>query len=291
MKKILILLLILILFAGCTSKIPEGSTLAKVYYTDKTEENLVETEVLLDSESITVAANKLFTELYTPPSKNLSSALPRSVKLIDLSMANDECRLTLSPSYLSLSASRTTALCAALTKTLCSLPEIEKVSIFCEDRAFHFTSDEFVTELPKTFYESHTISLYYPQNNYTSVKKEVATISLADKGNLAETVVSLLQNPTLPSLKSPFPDGCEVYSVKVDNGVCILDVSEEFVSNAIHKKKQETFLLFSIVNTLTELPDIEKVRFLVEGNASYGYIYYNIASPFKNSSNLFPVEK
>lgn len=291
MKKLLISLLIMLLFAGCASEIPEDSISAKVYYTDKACEKLIETELLLDSESITDAANELFVALYTPPKNNLSAALPRSVKLIDLSVEDKECRITLSPSYLRLSDNRKTALCGALTRTLSSLPEIEKVSVFCEDEAFHFMADEFVTELPKPFYESHTISLYYPQNNYTSVRKEVTTISLPDEDNLTETVVSLLLNPTLPSVESPFPEGCEVYSVKVDNGICTLDVSGEFVSNAIHKKKQETFLLFSIVNTLTELPDIEKVKFLVEGAPSYGYIYYNIASPLKNSSDLFPVEK
>jgi len=44
--------------------------------------------------------------------------------------------------------------------------------------------------------------------------------------------------------------------------------------------------LFSIVNTMTELPGIEKVQFLIEGQKQDAYIHVAFSEPFKRNNSI-----
>ncbi len=290
MKRFLLLFLAVAFLSGCSSANRTAVLSGKVYYfTSNSAQELTPIDASLETSDIEVAANELFQRLYSPPGKSLTSPLPHRIKLIDLSVVENECKILLSSAYRNLSVFEATALNGALVKTMCSLPGIERLSIACEDVSQVFDSKEFLTEIPRTYYESHTLNLYYTQNAYTGVVKETATISLSPDETLEKSVVLLLKNPSSVSSETPFPEGTKINDVYISEGICVVDVSKEFVSNAVHKKKQETAILFSIVNTLTELPKIDSVKFLIDGNAAYGYTYYNISNPLTNSDELFDI--
>ena len=67
--------------------------------------------------------------------------------------------------------------------------------------------------------------------------------------------------------KSILPDGVEVLGITVENGLATIDFSQEVLNNASVGSEGEELGIQSIVNTLTDLPNIEKVAFHVEGKA------------------------
>ncbi len=287
MKKLVFLLLSILLLASCTHPINEKSFSVTGYFiSDDAPYSLAPYTIPVKNEGLD-AIPELFSKLYNPPTKKLSSAIPSGVSLLDYSLLEETCTLKLSPSYNTLSATKKVSFEAAITNSFCQLPGISCVLISCEDNITMLSPDEFLTTLPRTRYDSYTVNLYFATENHTRTVKETKSISISDNTNLVNEVLLLLcGDPSSANTISPFPVGTKINSATTVDGICIIDVSEEFVLNAPHEADQEKTVLFSIVNTLTELPKIDRVRFLIDGEKGYGYTHYNIAEPLTNLEGL-----
>lgn len=290
MKKFAFFLLIIIFLSSCTGKTSDNMLTISGYYTY--EDNafaLTSDTVALKQEGVD-AIPELFAKLKAPSSKKLSSPIPRGIELLDHSIIEDTCFLTLSPYYAKLSPTQLVTVNAALTYSMSQLPGIDFVSIKCDNKISVFEQSDFLTTLPLTRYDSYTVNLYFTTKNHTGITKETKSISISDNTNLEKEVIFLLsENPAPAEVESPFPKGTRVNSVSVDEGTCIVDVSEEFITNTPHNPEQEKAILFSIVNTLTELPKIDRVKFLINGEPGFGFAYYDISEPFTNFGNLFGI--
>ncbi len=82
----------------------------------------------------------------------------------------------------------------------------------------------------------------------------------------AALVRALIDGPTAPN-QPTLPAGTKLLGVVVENGTAAVDLSQEFVDNHPGGSSAERFSVYSIVNTLTELPEIDRVAILVNGNS------------------------
>ena len=60
-------------------------------------------------------------------------------------------------------------------------------------------------------------------------------------------------------------------SAEIKDNILFLNFSKEFISEQNLGKEQEELILKSIVNTVTELTEINKVAFLIEGEQDKGF--------------------
>lgn len=67
--------------------------------------------------------------------------------------------------------------------------------------------------------------------------------------------------------KSIFPSGTRVLGIDIEKGHAVVDFSEEVLANHNVGSNGEALGIQSVVNTLTEFPNIEKVSFQVEGTS------------------------
>ena len=63
----------------------------------------------------------------------------------------------------------------------------------------------------------------------------------------------------------PLPEGTRVLGLQVSHGAATANFSSEFVSRFAGGTDNEAVVVYSVVNTLTSLPGIDRVRILVEG--------------------------
>ena len=61
------------------------------------------------------------------------------------------------------------------------------------------------------------------------------------------------------------PAGTEINEIMIKDKVCYLDLSAEFQKNQSGGPREEALTIYSIVNSLTELPNIQYVQFLIDG--------------------------
>ena len=119
--------------------------------------------------------------------------------------------------------------------------------------------------------EKLQVRLYFADQDGTRLVKEIRYIDMNDAKQGTEQQATLLvkelvKGPSNSTLKSTMPEGASLRSpIKVENRTATVDMTKEFVDNHPGGKEAEEMTIFSIVNTLTELKDIETVKFLING--------------------------
>ena len=96
-----------------------------------------------------------------------------------------------------------------------------------------------------------------------AVEKDIAKV----EGIARQTINALIEGPDFQSgLLPTIPAGASLLDINVkDDGLCIVDFSEELVANMPGGKLNEQLTVYSIVNTLCQFPTVERVEFRVDG--------------------------
>lgn len=85
-----------------------------------------------------------------------------------------------------------------------------------------------------------------------------------------ELILLLIKGPQSSKLEKLIPDGTILHDVKLEGTCAVINLSSEFL-NCENKEKT----INSIINTLTNLKEIESVKFLINGeeNENFSEIY------------------
>lgn len=121
-----------------------------------------------------------------------------------------------------------------------------------------------VTPEPKT--QDTTVTLYFVGQDGERLVPETRTVPNPGRP-IAEIVVEeLIKGPVTPGSSKTIPAGTKLLSLEVANGVAVVNFSGEIVKNHWGGSTGEAQTLNSVVYSLTVLPGIEKVQFLVDGD-------------------------
>lgn len=119
--------------------------------------------------------------------------------------------------------------------------------------------------------EKLPVTLYFSNQDGTGLINEIHYLSMNDAMQGTEQLAALLvkelvNGPSNSELMATIPEGAALRSpVKVENRMATVDMTKEFVDNHPGGKEAEEMTIFSVVNTLTELKDIETVKFIING--------------------------
>jgi germination protein M len=112
-----------------------------------------------------------------------------------------------------------------------------------------------------------SMKLYFANKDNSVVPYEIREIEVIDGAVAKAAIKALLEGPKDKNLKKAIPDGTRLLSINKKDNVAIVDFSREYATaNGI----AEIVSRVSVVNTLTEIPGIEKVKILVEGSDLIG---------------------
>ncbi|CAA7603457.1 Sporulation and spore germination [Acididesulfobacillus acetoxydans] len=107
------------------------------------------------------------------------------------------------------------------------------------------------------------LTLYFPTPNAAGLAPFRRQANVTD-GAVIQAIFAELQNP--PSgWPGPLPSGTKLLGASVKNGVATIDLSPEFRSNFKGGSSGELATIYSIVDSLTSLPDVKSVQFLLNG--------------------------
>ncbi len=81
----------------------------------------------------------------------------------------------------------------------------------------------------------------------------------------------LMEGPKNEKLEKNIPEGTKINKIeKKGNTICI-DVSKEFIENQKNDVKVQSQAIYSIVNTMTQLNEIEAVKIIVDGEENSSF--------------------
>jgi len=99
-------------------------------------------------------------------------------------------------------------------------------------------------------------------------------------------IAELLKGPTKPHHFPVIPAGTKLLGVEVSENIAKVDFSQEFLENSLDTRILDEYIIYSIVNTLTEIPGIEGVIFYIEGIRIKGYGNIDLSIPAIRNKDL-----
>jgi spore germination protein GerM len=119
---------------------------------------------------------------------------------------------------------------------------------------------------------TRSVTLYFADMEGEEFYLSPETREIGAPGDIyKEAIRQLIAGPLDKSLYPTIPSDASVNSVKVSDGLAIVDFDIRIISNfqeIPHSSATETLAIYSIVNTLTGFDEIEQVRITVEGKES-----------------------
>jgi len=109
------------------------------------------------------------------------------------------------------------------------------------------------------------VILYFANSESGELEAETKIIdaNLLIKEPYKEIMNLLIKGPQSSNLKKLIPEGTALHEIKVEKSCAIINVSNEFLNYETEENKLK--IINSIVNTLTNLKEIDSVKFLING--------------------------
>jgi len=275
MKKISVLILILLglLLNACSSNNEETDEDAiKVYYIDTRTSGLVDLQYdIISTETLEQVGELIYTLRLNPENPVYTSVLPDTVSEPAF-VINEDMGLTLNfdSTYSNLTGIDEILCRAALVKTLSQVAGIEYIQINVNGNPLIDSNDEVVGPLTaEDFIDSTDAAIYNKMKLYFTNEEGTALVEYNteindDAGNssMEELVINqLINGPTKLELYPTIPDGTVLLNVSTSDGICTVDFNEKFLDKLPNVSEEVT--IYSVVNSLVELPDINKVKFTI----------------------------
>ena len=283
---------LLFLFTGCGNKKKDGEY--QIYYLD------IENSKILseDYDSSSTSREDLIAEFLeqmkeAPDSSKLRRTIPESVLVKGFTVNEDLLTIDFSKGYTNISATQEVLMRAAIVKTVLQEETISRVSFTIESEPLCNKSGSLVGSMNKdSFVENpgkqinNTIEtevvLYFSSMDGASLVRERREVHYSTNISVEKLIVEqLIEGPQKSGIKATIPSETKIISVTVAEGVCYVNLDTSFYNQNAEIK--EEVVLYSIVNSLTELKGINKVQIAVNGDTKgkcrYTYELSKMSSP------------
>lgn len=275
----LLLCAALLAAGGCTA--PQAGTGSQeqrsylVYYSalsNEEGESAVEGERRILEEEEEPIPGLMEMLLEQPQSRDLTTPFPSGLQLLGWQLKDNVLYLNLSEQYYSLSGINLTLADTCLTLTLCQLEGVDSVYVMVEGhelpyRAIQQLSVEDVL-LAGSADEpmSLNVDLWYLRQGEQSLGVERRQIIKDVDQTVIEAVLSVwAEGPEQAGLKACLPEGSQILSAELEDSVCVVDLSPEFIQGLPANEETAALMVYAMVNTLCELDGVEAVQIYIDG--------------------------
>lgn len=310
MKKPLYILLCFLLvcigMAGCgKDEKQSGKRIYNIYYSNAEATTIMAVSYEPETKTAEDMINEFLMQMVTPPDvAEAKIAKPEAVSTEKAEMLEHKLILTFSESYREMDPV-TEVLCrAAYVRTLTQVPGVEEVEFYIGEQPLTdsdgkeigpMTAEDFIddTDTEINAYEEGTLTIYFANKEGTKLVPTTVDAVVGNGVSLEKLVMDkLLKGPGTSNrgAYATIPENTKLISVSSDDGVCYVNLNEEFLKP--RPDVTEMVSLYSIVNSLCELPGVSKVQFSINGDTKKTYIEdITFAVPFEKNTELIEVKK
>ncbi len=139
----------------------------------------------------------------------------------------------------------------------------------------------------KAIVEKETVTIYFPDKNGEMLVAEKREIEVQASLSVERLIISeLAKGPQNKDLVQVLPSELKVISTETKDGVCFVNLSADFIDKISAGSSSTTMALYSIVNSLTELEEIDSVQILVDGKTGAEFGNYVLDTPLERNKKL-----
>lgn len=117
------------------------------------------------------------------------------------------------------------------------------------------------------------VSLYYVNKETRELMPEARLVDVKVLINdpYLKLINLLIEDPKNSNLKSAMPNGTTINKVELKGDILFVDFSKEFIENHEGGIENEKNTIYSIVNTMTELTEINGIKILIENEENKSF--------------------
>lgn len=281
-KKIIVLgmLLFALVFSGCGKDVPENGYHIEYLNMEKTE--IVKKPYNPVSDNATGMVEEFLTQLCSDSGDvECRKPIPNDVEVTAYSLDGALLTLSFDQDYSNMPPAEEVLCRAAIVRTMTQIDGVDCVAFFVGDTPLtdvngnlvgSMTADSFVENPGEQInsIQDTVLTLYFANENGDGLVKESREIHYSSNISAEKLVMEqLLEGPDTPGLKAAIPTGTKLVNVSVVDGVCYVSLDETFRNQDY--SVTEAVVFYSIVDSLSELPTINKVQISVNGDTSGVY--------------------
>ena len=117
------------------------------------------------------------------------------------------------------------------------------------------------------------VSIYFKDKQTGELTRETRMVDVKILANnpYQALIEMLLEGPKTESLEGTIPEGTKINGVGITGDMVFIDFTREFIDNHEGGLENESRTIYSIVNTLTELNEVNSVRILIDGKENCAF--------------------
>ncbi len=281
-KKVFIVpALLLCLLVGCGQEAEESSY--HIEYVNKERTKIVEVPYEPKAAD-TDGMIREFLALLSSDTDNVEyrKPIPNDVEVMAYSLDGTLLTIHFDDDYSKLGAVEEVLCRAAVVRTMTQIDGVEFVVFYIGDTPLTDRSGTVVGNMSQESFienpgeqinsiQNTSLNLYFSNESGDGlVREEREDVYYSSNVSLEKLIMEqLLKGPRLEGSKSAIPEGTRLVTVSVVDGVCYVSLDETFRNQDY--KVNEAIVIYSIVDSLTELPTISKVQISVNGDTSGVY--------------------
>ncbi len=202
------------------------------------------------------------------------SAIPAGTKLLSSRLVGSTVQVDFSTPYRQLSGMDLTIADYCVALTLVQIPGVYTVRITVdgEELAYRdtnlFRAEDVLFTSEEDVARNLPVSLYFLGENGLTSEERMLTVYEGESS--AGAVMEALQDgPVGEGLRPLLPEGFRVLSVKVENGVCFLNLPADIKQQLPETEEDQQLLVEGIERSLYSVRSIRQIQILIEGELQH----------------------
>lgn len=279
----LLLLLVCILLSGCgRASEAEDSQTVDVYYINKEETKISSEPYILQATEPEQQIRELLQVMAaSPEDAEYKAVIDGGFSVLDVSREEEQAILTVDESYRSLEPVVEVLTRAALVRTLTQADGVEYVSMKVRNDPLTDRSGSPIGIMEASMfmdnagdeintYEKVRLTLYFTDESGTKLIEANRSVVYNTNISMEKLVVEqLIKGPNNDEIYPTINPETKVNSVTVKDGICYVNLNESFLTQMTNVTSEVT--VYSITNSLVELPNVNKVQISINGDTEGTY--------------------
>ena len=279
----LCIMFMLVLTACGKEQKATDETVYQIYEVNKEETKVASREITTTETDTEKLLGVLIEELEkTPEDTENRAAITESIQLQSSTVADESANLNFGGGYYAQSLTGEILTRAAIVRTLTQIPDVNYVSFLVDGSALLnnqgapvgvMTADQFIDNSGNEINteEKVTLVLYFANENGDKLKTVTREVVYSSNISLDKLVMEQLITGVQDG-EEAYPTinpATKVVSVTVSDGTCYVNLDKEFLTQIY--KVDANVTIYSIVNSLVELSDVNRVQISINGETDLSY--------------------
>lgn len=261
----------------------QAGTVYQIYYVNNEETKIVNREYV----SVSADSEKLFEELtgqlgMKSEKMEYQAPLAESFSIVGHNIEDGLLTLDFDERYRELQGTREVLVRAAIVRTLVQIAGVERIAFTIEGEQLAdsngvavgtMAADTFIENAGNEInaYEKVNLRLYFAsEDGSLLVEENQRNVVYNSNISLEKLVVEkLVEGPKAAGAYPTINPLTKIIGVTVKDGICYVNLNEDFLSQPYDVTANVT--IYSITNSLVELPNVNKVQISVNGDTNISY--------------------